>query len=624
MGSGHKTMLPDAPKSSRSAARDVPSLAPRSAPGRVLLVDQVDSRQAPLIEAIIRSTGHLVEVSEWPINLEDALAQYTPDLLLLGVDLNGVSGFEVCGDLRLTDLGRVVPVVLVAAAHGAKDLVEMGLRAGADDVLRMSMTPGELQARMEVQIRNKRTRDALQELRRERDEMRVAASTDALTGVMNRRALDTNLASEFSKREPFTVLMLDVDHFKGVNDRFGHEVGDVVLREVGAYLRKSMRSGDFCGRYGGEEFVVALHGCTLENAAAIGERHRKAIASIKFPKGRHPDKVTVSIGVAIFDPEHADTDPASLLHRADTALYKAKRTGRNRVVVAPAVKAAREPDKPAALCPSHARITLDSKKAPRTTETLEAALVRQLNAGRAALPTMTAVAVEALRRSRDGKTSIAPLARILERDPHVTARFLAVANSVLYRGTVPVNSMRAALVRVGMEEARDLLSRMTQTEPMPKYQDEAVCIAERAQLAGRAGRAICKVLRWPYEFDYLIGLLHDLGEARVLRILASLPDPIQGPTMVQELIARYHTRAGAQLAETWHLPSEIIEACAHHHDKSRSKTSSVRLAMLTDVFSRAVTRSDPDDAVAWRELGLSDAQAEIVLTELRTPSPTEQ
>ena len=172
-------------------------------------------------------------------------------------------------------------------------------------------------------------------LGRARVEAAMAARTDALTGLPNRRAIDEVLARGAAHAarhgNPLSILMVDLDHFKSVNDLHGHGVGDTVLREAADVLRDAGRDEDVAGRWGGEEFLVVLQGIGLEGAAAAAERLRAAIAAIDITDGRTRVRVTASIGVALLA---EGGDPEDLLRDADTALYRAKANGRDAVEVA--------------------------------------------------------------------------------------------------------------------------------------------------------------------------------------------------------------------------------------------------------------------------------------------------
>lgn len=258
-------------------------------------------------------------------------AEYEPDLILLAADLPSMSGLELVGDLRAMDPRMHYPVILLGTAAD-EDEVARGLLAGADDFVPDPERQQELRARIRVQLRNKRFYDALERVRNERDNLRRDSQTDPLTGLLNRRSLQAEILSRCQAGERFGVLFMDLDHFKSVNDRFGHEMGDRVLVAVAAVLKTALRPGDLVGRYGGEEFVGVVAGAGPESARLVAERLRRSIELMLPPKGG-PTKLTISVGTTVFDPRQGDERMEDLLHRADMALYAAKRTGRNRVVL---------------------------------------------------------------------------------------------------------------------------------------------------------------------------------------------------------------------------------------------------------------------------------------------------
>jgi two-component system cell cycle response regulator len=256
-----------------------------------------------------------------------------PELVFLELEKESEPMVELCSELRGMDSTRDVPIILVSEEPASEELVARGLLAGADDYVASRERPTELRARVRVQLRNKRYRDALQRVRGERESFRRQAAVDPLTGLLNRGSLSDLLSDKVIAGESFAVLFIDIDHFKSVNDRFGHATGDLVLKGVAEYLKYGMRSGDYCGRYGGEEFVILATDVSAELAFGLAERHRAAIAALSLEDLAYATQVTVSIGVAVFDPDGGETSE-DLLERADSALYSAKSNGRNRVVVA--------------------------------------------------------------------------------------------------------------------------------------------------------------------------------------------------------------------------------------------------------------------------------------------------
>lgn len=591
---------------------------------RVLLLGthlaEVEARH----EVVERAGGAPIALA-WPLNISRALEEHVPDVLIFCVAPGETWGFEACADLRLVDPAHDLPIMLIVAdAEG--DAVERGLGAGADDVVRDSVGGRELSARISVQMRNRRHRDTLRSLRTERDHLRVKATVDPLTQVLNRGALEEALLAELDRGSPFAVMFLDLDHFKAINDNFGHDVGDAVLRAVGGHLKRTIRSNDIAGRYGGEEFVVGLAGCDYNFAPKIAERHRDWIANIEFPKQGFPERITASIGVAVFNPEVPDSSLSSLLKRADAAVYQAKHRGRNRVILASPLRRSFAEEKSATLAREISQSLVNEQQrandaAQNSKEAIEAELVKQLNEGNSALPVIPALAMAALRMANTPNVNLTHLALLVEQDPFMAARFLAVANSPMYYRGFRIASTREALMRMGLMQGRELLAAIAHSVALPKYNDLLQRHSEHATLTARCALLVCRELRWTYEPAYLCGLLHNLGEARVLRILADLPTPADGMRVIHDLVERYHTHAGAQLAEKWNLHSDIVQACALHHEERHAGSRPVKVAMLSDAFATAITRPkrEPNeaDAETFRRLGLTDAQAKGILRSLR-------
>jgi len=227
---------------------------------------------------------------------------------------------ELQGDAATVD----IPVVFLTARSTTEDVVE-GLRLGAHDYLRKPFEPAELLARVSAALRVKRLQD---ELRIRNTELHTVSRTDDLTGLPNRRHLQEHLvmAGSAAKRhgQPVAVLMVDVDHFKSVNDRLGHAGGDRVLRRVAVSLASACRAEDTAGRWGGEEFLVVAPATDGDSAEVLGERIRAAVSAEAIAD---EVAVTVSVGVAT-----GTDDIESIVRDADTALYEAKAAGRDRVV----------------------------------------------------------------------------------------------------------------------------------------------------------------------------------------------------------------------------------------------------------------------------------------------------
>jgi diguanylate cyclase (GGDEF)-like protein len=289
-----------------------------------------------VVRAVVRSSlaDHGFEV----IEAEDggrALEMFwscRPHVVLLDMEMPVMNGLEVLAAIRADpELGRT-PVVFLTARDGTDQMVE-ALELGAHDYLRKPFDPGELLARVRAAHRVKALED---ELRLRNADLEIMSRTDPLTGLWNRRHLDEQLKSAASlagrHRTPLSALMVDIDHFKWVNDTEGHAVGDRVLQEVAARIRTCIRSEDLLARWGGEEFLVILPLSASEGAASLAERMRQAIAASRVAIDQRSIPLTVSLGCATLRPGE---DGEAMVARADAALYQAKRTGRNRVVVAP-------------------------------------------------------------------------------------------------------------------------------------------------------------------------------------------------------------------------------------------------------------------------------------------------
>lgn len=266
------------------------------------------------------------------------LLESTPEVQLCVIDwmMPGLTGPEICERLRaahptdvLTTGGRYVYVILLTGRSDKEDLVA-GMEAGADDYIRKPCHPSELEVRLRA---GRRIVELEKKLIETQARLEVEASHDALTGTLNRKAIFAELSRELARGvrlgESVSVLMLDVDHFKCVNDEEGHQGGDAVLRQLLPRVSSSLRGYDRVGRYGGEEFLIILGRCSLGAAEGIAERIRASVAARPFALGSRERRVTVSIGVA--SSEAGNWGPEQLVRAADRALYRAKGSGRDRV-----------------------------------------------------------------------------------------------------------------------------------------------------------------------------------------------------------------------------------------------------------------------------------------------------
>jgi two-component system, cell cycle response regulator len=297
--------------------------------GHILLVDDRPLSYEHM--AAILAGEHSIEVEADPNTALFRAADGNYDLLIVSLALAEFDGLRLCSQVRSLERTRNTPILALADAEENARLVR-GLEIGVNDYLFRPIDKNEILARVRTQIRKKRYTERL------RDSVQMSielAITDALTGLHNRRYMETHISTlieqAFSRGQPLAVLVLDIDHFKLINDTHGHDAGDEVLREFALRVRKSIRGIDLACRYGGEEFVVVMPETDLAAATAVAERLRRRIASEPFAiqGGARGIEVTISIGIAALG---ADDDAASVIKRADQALYRAKRDGRNRVV----------------------------------------------------------------------------------------------------------------------------------------------------------------------------------------------------------------------------------------------------------------------------------------------------
>jgi len=258
---------------------------------------------------------------------------------------------------------------------------------------------------------------------------------------------------------------------------------------------------------------------------------------------------------------------------------------------------------------------------------LEQKLVQMLRSGHTALPVLPHVATLALRLASDPNASVVELARLVDGDPPIAARFLSVANSVAYYRGWAASNTQAAIMRLGLAATRDLLFQVVyaaSTQGLKRYQAEVQTSFSRSVVAGIACRNICRELSIHYEYDYMCGLLHDIGEARVFRILAAQPKPKEGMALVNELVMRYHTTAGAEVARAWKLPGDIVDVCAAHHDDEAAESFPVRLTMLADLVVQALEaakKGEPEPSIArYEKLGLEEIHLNRVLAKMREPA----
>ena len=297
---------------------------------RILVADDsIVSRH--VLDATLRKWGYEVVMAcdgeeAWQIlQREDA-----PRLVILDWMMPGMTGLEVCRLVRARAPEPYIYILLLTSKSHREDLIE-GMEAGADDYITKPFDQHELKVRLRA---GTRLVELQAELFAAREALREQATKDWLTKLWNRSSILDILTRELARSErdvcPVSVALLDLDHFKNINDTQGHYAGDIVLRETAVRMMESVRQYDSLGRYGGEEFLIVLPGCDLSGALSQADRLCGRIAATPIPIGASECRITTSIGITTGLPgQHATAE--ALIRRADEALYQAKRKGRNRV-----------------------------------------------------------------------------------------------------------------------------------------------------------------------------------------------------------------------------------------------------------------------------------------------------
>ncbi len=297
--------------------------------GRILIVDDRPESVA-WFRAALEAKNKVADIATFDEALVSARSGDF-DLIVVSLGIRAFDGLRLCSHLRSLAEIRNTPI-LVLVSEGENRKLAQALDMGVNDYLMRPVDRNELMARVKTQLRKKRYADKLRHNMQLSLEMAI---TDQLTGLHNRRYmarhLDT-LMKNASEAKPISFLIMDIDYFKAVNDTYGHDVGDEVLRDFASRIGANVRGIDLACRYGGEEFVVVMPDTDAGYAYTVAERLRQSIELTPFPISRAPEKinVTASIGIASSNGNGDDSD--KLLHRADQALYRAKREGRNRVI----------------------------------------------------------------------------------------------------------------------------------------------------------------------------------------------------------------------------------------------------------------------------------------------------
>jgi len=298
--------------------------------GRILIVDDRPASYERI--AAMLAKEHDVEIEADPNQAVFHAADGNYDLLIVSLGLENFDALRLCSQVRSLDRTRNLPILAITEPDNSARMVR-GLEIGVNDFLIRPIDKNELLARARSQVRKRRYTERL------RDNVQMSiemAITDALTGLFNRRYMESHLGTlveqAIARGKPLAALVIDIDYFKSINDSYGHDAGDDVLRDFALRIKRSIRGIDLACRYGGEEFVIVMPETDMTVAAMVAERLRRRIAAEPFAIDQSKRSVPVTISIGIASLRGKEDTAAAVLKRADQALYRAKRDGRNRVV----------------------------------------------------------------------------------------------------------------------------------------------------------------------------------------------------------------------------------------------------------------------------------------------------
>ena len=302
----------------------------------IYLIDD-DEASRRRVRGMLEGAGYLVQEGSDGRQALGMVRDGVPDLMLLDVEMPVMNGPQVCRIIKGSQGFPFFPIILITARDDMQTKVD-ALQLGADDYLVKPINQAELLARVKSMLRLKKLQDELlranEDLKRMNQRLQEISTVDPLMGIYNRLYFEKRFRYEFQRasryRSKLALLMLDIDHFKRVNDKLGHQFGDYALKECARLLLDSVRQVDIVARYGGEELVVACPETNLEQAMIVAERIRSRIEAHRFEFAGKTTPLTISIGIAVFPGEGIDSLD-KLVTKADEALYRAKDKGRNTV-----------------------------------------------------------------------------------------------------------------------------------------------------------------------------------------------------------------------------------------------------------------------------------------------------
>lgn len=271
---------------------------------------------------ILNKNGYTTDSCKCGEEALEYLEKNSPDLILLDIVMPGIDGYEFCEHIKNIPKLTDTPVIFLSAMDDEESIIK-GFKCGGVDYITKPFRTQEMLARTKTHIDLKKTKEQLLRM----------ATTDVLTGLANRRFFMDRLSSEFERvkryESLYTILMIDLDLFKKINDTLGHKAGDIVLAKVSEILQSGLRCTDIIGRIGGEEFAAILPETEIQHGVQIAERLKNAVEDLQLEINGKKIKTTISLGASQSNPQDREMDDG--LIRADSALYEAKKSGRNRV-----------------------------------------------------------------------------------------------------------------------------------------------------------------------------------------------------------------------------------------------------------------------------------------------------
>ncbi len=299
---------------------------------KVLVIDD-NKVIRKLASNLLQKRNYCVETSAGGLEGMEKARTFCPHVILLDVMMPELDGYEVCRRLKGEDDTRDIPIIMVTSKTESIDKIK-GLENGAADYVTKPFDHGELQARVETQVKMKKLLDELEEKNKKLEEL---VKKDGLTNLYNHRYFHERLEEECNRALRYSLslscIMIDIDRFKKINDTYGHPAGDDILQSLSAILSSSIRDVDIAARYGGEEFALLLPHTFLKDAYSMAERIRETVQASSCRFNDETISFTISAGAACTVDNKVST-PADLVKYADDALYQAKKEGRNRVVLA--------------------------------------------------------------------------------------------------------------------------------------------------------------------------------------------------------------------------------------------------------------------------------------------------